>query len=161
VSLVSHELRTPLTAISGYLDLLLEAPAPPSTAKQQELLGIVSRNAERLVKLIDDLLDLSRIESGKIELSITAVDIVAVITEVVSLLQPQIEAKGQELSFDRTHSLPAVAGDAERIRQILINLLSNAHKYTAAGGTNLAHGARRGWMGAHRRAGQWYRPVAR
>jgi signal transduction histidine kinase len=147
VSLVSHELRTPLTAISGYLDLLLEAPGAQSTAKQQELLSIVKRNAERLVKLIDDLLDLSRIESGKVELSITAVDIVAVITEVVSLLQPQIEAKGQELSFDRTHSLPAVAGDAERIRQILINLLSNAHKYTPRGGQIwLTARAEDGWV---------------
>jgi signal transduction histidine kinase len=57
-----------------------------------------------------------------------------VITEVVRLLQPQIEAKGQRLSFDRPQTLPAVAGDAERIRQILINLLSNAHKYTPQGG---------------------------
>ena len=95
VSLVSHELRTPLTAISGYLDLLLEAQGAQSTAKQQELLGIVKRNTERLVKLIDDLLDLSHIESGKVELRATAVDIVALITEVVSFLQPQIEAKGQ------------------------------------------------------------------
>ena len=81
VSLVSHELRTPLTAILGYLDLLLEAPGDQPRAKQQELLGIVEKNAERLVKLIDDLLDLSRIESGKVELSITPVDIVGVITE--------------------------------------------------------------------------------
>jgi signal transduction histidine kinase/heme exporter protein D len=134
VSLVSHELRTPLTAISGYLDLLLEAQGAQSTAKQQELLGIVKRNAERLGKLIDDLLDLSHIESGKVELRVTAVDIVALITEVVSFLQPQIEAKGQRLSFDWPQTLPAVAGDAERIRQILINLLSNAHKYTPQGG---------------------------
>ena len=83
----------------------------------------------RLVKLIDDLLDLSRIESGKIELRATAVDIVALIAEVVGLLQPHIEAKGQRLSFDPTQTLPAVAGDAKRLRQILINPLSNAHKY--------------------------------
>jgi signal transduction histidine kinase len=134
VSLVSHELHTPLTAISGYLDLLLEAHGTQSPAKQQELLGIVKRNADRLIKLIDDLLDLSRIESGKVELRATALDIIALITEVVSFLQPQIEAKGQRLSFDRTQTLPAVAGDAERIRQILINLLSNAHKYTPQGG---------------------------
>jgi signal transduction histidine kinase len=147
VSLVSHELRTPLTAISGYLDLLLEAPGAQPMAKQQELLGIVKRNAERLVKLIDDLLDLSRIESGKVELRITAVEIVAVITEVVRLLQPQIEAKGQELSFDRTQTLPAVAGDVERIRQILINLLSNAHKYTPQGGQIwLTVGSEEGWV---------------
>jgi signal transduction histidine kinase len=147
VSLVSHELRTPLTAISGYLDILTEAPSAQSPAKQQELLGIVKRNAERLVKLIDDLLDLSRIESGKVELRITAVDIVAVITEVVSLLQSQIEAKGQELSFDRTQTLPAVAGDAERIRQIFINVLSNAHKYTPQGGQIwLTARAEDGWV---------------
>jgi signal transduction histidine kinase len=147
VSLVSHELRTPLTAISGYLDLLLEAQGGQSTAKRQELLGIVKKNAERLVKLIDDLLDLSRIESGKVELRITAVDIVGVITEVVGLLQPQIEAKAQQLSFDRMLTIPAVAGDAERIRQILINLLSNAHKYTPQGGhIRLTAGVDHGWV---------------
>ena len=64
---VARSSRTPLTAISGYLDLLLEAQGAQSTAKQRELLGIVQRNTERLVKLIDDLLDLSRIESGKVE----------------------------------------------------------------------------------------------
>ena len=147
VSLVSHELRTPLTAISGYLDLLLEAQGAQSSAKQQELLAIVQRNAERLVKLIDDLLDLSRIESGKVELRATAVDSVALITEVVSFLRPQIEAKGQQLSFDRPATLPTVAGDAERIRQILINLLSNAHKYTPAGGQiKLRARAEDGWV---------------
>jgi len=101
VSLVSHELRTPLTAISGYLDLLTEDPGAQSTAKQQELLGIVKGTPSGSVKLIDDLLDLSRIESGKVELRATAVDLVALIAEVMSLLQPQIEAKGQQLSFDR------------------------------------------------------------
>jgi signal transduction histidine kinase len=147
VSLVSHELRTPLTAISGYLDLLLEAPGAQSTAKQQELLGIVQRNTERLIKLIDDLLDLSHIESGKVELRATAVDLVALITEVVSFLQPQVEAKGQRLSFDRTQTLPAVTGDAERIRQILINVLSNAHKYTLQGGQIwLTARAEDGWV---------------
>jgi signal transduction histidine kinase len=147
VSLVSHELRTPLTAISGYLDLLLEAPSMQPATKQQDLLGIVKRNTERLVKLIDDLLDLSRIESGKVELQITAMGIVAVITEVVGLLRPQIEAKGQQLRFDPTQTLPAVAGDAERIRQILINLLSNAHKYTPQGGQIwLTARAEDGWV---------------
>jgi signal transduction histidine kinase len=147
VSLVSHELHTPLTAISGYIDLLLEAHGTQSPAKQQELLGIVKRNTERLVKLIDDLLDLSRIESGKVELRATALDIVALITEVVSFLQPQIQAKGQQLSCDRAQTLPAVAGDAERIRQILINLLSNAHKYTPQGGQIwLTARAEDGWV---------------
>jgi signal transduction histidine kinase len=134
VSLVSHELHTPLTAISGYLDLLLEARGAQSPARQQELLGIIKRNTDRLVKMIDDLLDLSRIESGKVELRTAALDIIALISEVTSFLHPQLEAKGQHLSFDRTQTVPAVAGDAERVRQILINLLSNAHKYTPQGG---------------------------
>jgi signal transduction histidine kinase len=147
VSLVSHELRTPLTAISGYLDLLLEGQGGQPTAKQRELLGIVQRNAERLVKLIDDLLDLSHIESGKVELRTTAVDVVGLIAEVVKLLQPQLEAKGQWLFFDQAQILPTVLGDVERIRQILINLLSNAHKYTPQGGHIwLTASAEEGWV---------------
>jgi signal transduction histidine kinase len=133
VSLVSHELRTPLTAISGYLDLLLEAQSGRA-AKPQDLIGIVKRNTDRLVKLLDDLLDLSRIESGKIELNLTAVDVMALIAEVVSLLQPQIDARGQQLTVNQAGALPLVQGDADRIRRILINLLSNAHKYTPPGG---------------------------
>jgi signal transduction histidine kinase len=148
VSLVSHELHTPLTAISGYLDLLLEAHGTQTPAKQQERLEIIKRNTERLVKLIDDLLDLSRIESGKVELRTTALDIIALITEVTSFLQAQLEAKGQHLSFDQTQTIPAVAGDAERVRQILINLLSNAHKYTPQGGQI--------WVTAHAEDG-WVR----
>jgi signal transduction histidine kinase len=133
VSLVSHELRTPLTAISGYLDLLVEDQSARA-AKPRELLGIVKRNIDRLVKLLDDLLDLSRIESGKIEFNLTVVDVMPLIAEVVSLLQPQIEAKGQQLTVNQAGPLPLVQADADRIRRILINLLSNAHKYTLPGG---------------------------
>src|SRR5919106_1696298 len=74
VSLVSHELRTPLTAISGCLDLLLEGQSDQG-GKPEELLSIVKRNTDRLVKLLDGLLDLSHIESGKVELDLTAVDV--------------------------------------------------------------------------------------
>ncbi|MGH8071998.1 MAG: sensor histidine kinase [Candidatus Entotheonellia bacterium] len=144
VSLVSHELRTPLTAISGYLDLLLEDQSGEA-AKSRELLSIVKRNTDRLVILLDDLLDLSRIESGKFELNLAAVDAMALIAEVVSLLQPQLEAKDQQLTVDQAEALPLVQGDADRIRRILINLLSNAHKYTPPGGHI--------WVTAHRLQG--------
>jgi signal transduction histidine kinase len=144
VSLVSHELRTPLTAISGYLDLLREDQGGQA-AKSRELLGIVKRNTDRLVKLLDDLLDLSRIESGKFELNLAAVDVMALIAEVVSLLRPQIEAKDQRLTVDQAEALPLVRGDADRISRILINLLSNAHKYTPPGGHI--------WVTAHRLQG--------
>ncbi|HEX9867582.1 MAG TPA: cache domain-containing protein, partial [Candidatus Tectomicrobia bacterium] len=133
VSLVSHELRTPLTAISGCLDLLLEAQGRQG-GKPEALLSIVKRNTDRLVTLLDGLLDLSRIESGTVELNPTAVDVMALIAEVVGLLRPQIEAKNQQLTVNQAEALPRVQGDAERIRQILINLLSNAHKYTPHGG---------------------------
>jgi signal transduction histidine kinase len=144
VSLVSHELRTPLTAISGYLDLLREDQGGQA-AKSRELLGIVKRNTDRLVKLLDDLLDLSRIESGKFELNLAAVDVMALTAEVVSLLRPQIEAKDQRLTVDQAEALPLVQGDADRISRILINLLSNAHKYTPPGGHI--------WVTAHRLQG--------
>lgn len=144
VSLVSHELRTPLTAISGYLDLLLEDQGEQAV-RSQELLSIVKRNTDRLVKLLDDLLDLSRIESGKIELNLAPVDVMPLIAEVMSLLRPQIEAKDQQLTVDQAEALPLVQGDADRIRRILINLLSNAHKYTPPGGHI--------WVTAHRLQG--------
>jgi signal transduction histidine kinase len=133
VSLVSHELRTPLTAISGYLDLLLEAQSGQA-ASSSDLLAIMKRNTDRLVKLLDELLDLSRIESGRMELTLSSVSVIPLIAEVVSLLQPQIEAKGQQLTLNPTIALPPVLGDAEYIRRILTNLLSNAHKYTPSGG---------------------------
>jgi signal transduction histidine kinase len=134
VSLVSHELRTPLTAIIGYLDLLSENAGDQAGAQQRQILSIIQNNADQLVRLIDDLLDLSHIESGTLELRVTVVDITVLITEVMKLLQPQIEARGQRLNLDLAQASPLVQGDAERIRQILINLLSNAHKYTPSGG---------------------------
>jgi signal transduction histidine kinase len=135
VTVVSHELRTPLTAITGYMELLLEGQMGPVTAAQRQCLGIAMRNAARLVELIDDLLDIARIEAGKVELKRTALDLALLIQEVATALRPQIEAKGQRLTLDLTAALPTTSGDAERVRQILMNLLSNAHKYTPSGGS--------------------------
>jgi two-component system, NarL family, sensor histidine kinase BarA len=97
--------------------------------------------------LLDGLLDLSYIESGIVELDLTAMDVMALITEVVGLLRPQIEAKNQQLTVNQAEALPQVQGDAERIRQILINLLSNAHKYTPHGGQIVITAQRlNGWV---------------
>lgn len=147
VSLVSHELRTPLTSIKGYVDLLLDGDAGELTEEQQEFLGIIKNNADRLIALINDLLDVSRIESGKIELQRGPLDLAQLIQGVADSLHPSIEAKGQHLTLDlegrRELSqvgqdctfLPTVMADADRVTQILINLLSNAYKYTPAGGS--------------------------
>ncbi|HVB22254.1 MAG TPA: ATP-binding protein [Ktedonobacteraceae bacterium] len=147
VSLVSHELRTPLTSIKGYVDLLLDGDAGELTGEQQEYLGVVRDNAERLIALINDLLDVSRIESGKIELQRGPLDLACLIHRVAGSLQPSIAAKGQHLTLDLTGErelaprdrdgtpLPVVLADADRVTQILTNLLSNAYKYTPTGGS--------------------------
>lgn len=147
VSLVSHELRTPLTSIKGYIDLLLDGDAGELTEEQQEYLGIVKNNADRLIALINDLLDVSRIDAGKIDLQRSPLDLARLIHVVADSLRPSIEAKGQHLTLDLTGGhepllggrddarLPAVLADADRVTQILTNLLSNAYKYTPAGGS--------------------------
>jgi signal transduction histidine kinase len=134
VTLVSHELRTPLTSMTGFIALLLEGEGGPLSKRQREWLEIIGDNADRLVTLIDDLLDMARIEVGKIALKRAPLDLAPLIREVASALRPQLEGKGQWLTIDLAPALPAILGDADRLRQILTNLLSNAMKYTASGG---------------------------
>jgi signal transduction histidine kinase len=134
VTIVSHELRTPLTSIAGYVELLLAGEAGRLVQAQREYLGTVKNNADRLIELIEDLLDISRIEAGKVELHRTTLDLSQLIQEVAGLLRPQIEAKGQLLTLNLADALPVLVGDAKRVMQILTNLLSNAHKYTPPGG---------------------------
>jgi signal transduction histidine kinase len=135
VTLVAHELRSPLTTITGYVELLLEEHGGTSTEVQRESLQIVQRNGEQLLALIEDLLDISRMEASRLELKHTTLDLARLVREVASSLRPQIEAKGQWLTLELAEALPAVSGDADRVTQILTNLLSNAHKYTASGGS--------------------------
>jgi signal transduction histidine kinase/CheY-like chemotaxis protein len=135
VALVSHELRTPLTSIKGYVDLILEGEVGEINAQQEKFLNIVGNNATRLVSLINDLLDISRIESGKVGLTRDRLDLAAIIQNVANSLAPQIEAKRQTLAVELPAWLPGVWGDADRVTQIVTNLLSNAYKYTPLGGT--------------------------
>jgi len=134
VALVSHELRTPLTSVTGYLDLVLEGALGDVPPAQREFLTVAKRNADRLAALIADILDLSRIEAGRLELHRTALDLAAVAAEAAAALRPLTDAKGQRLTLDVPADLPPVLGDGERVAQILANLLSNAHKYTPPGG---------------------------
>ncbi|MDQ2907454.1 MAG: ATP-binding protein [Chloroflexota bacterium] len=135
VSLVSHELRTPLTSIQGYIDLLLhDEEVGPLTALQQEFLGVAHNNARRLVGIINDLLDLSRIESGKIELHREPLHLTRIIQELLPTFSLRLEEKQQELVLHLPDPSPIVQADSERIVQVLSNLLSNAHKYTPQGG---------------------------
>ena len=133
VSMVSHELRTPLTSIQGYSDLLLEDKR--ISEAQRESLSAVKKNSDRLLGLINDLLDVSRMEAGRLDLHRTSLDLARLIPEVASSLRPLIESKRQRLRLDLSEALPAVWADADRVTQILTNLISNAHKYTLVEGS--------------------------
>jgi PAS domain S-box-containing protein len=130
VSLVSHELRTPLTSIRGYVDMLLEGDAGEIKEEQADFLHVIKRNTERLTILVNELLDVSRIEAGAIKLNLAPLDIATSIREVVESIRPQIESKKQTIDVILPGDLPAVMADANRITQIFTNLISNAHKYT-------------------------------
>jgi signal transduction histidine kinase len=132
VSMVSHELRTPLTSIQGYAELLLEDKR--ITEEQRETLTIVKKNSDRLLGLVNDLLDLSRMEAGKLDLHRANLDLARLIPQVAGSLRPLIDAKRQRLKLDLSEALPAVWADQDRVTQILTNLISNAHKYTLAEG---------------------------
>ncbi|HEY4689460.1 MAG TPA: GAF domain-containing protein [Anaerolineae bacterium] len=136
VSTVSHELRTPMTSIKGYADLLLMGAAGVLNENQERFLGIIKSNADRLSVLVDDLLDISRIETGRVVLDIKDVSMVTVIEQVVTTLRERIEQKGLAIHVDLPENdLIVVRGDQSRLIQILTNLISNAYKYTLRGGS--------------------------
>ncbi len=134
VSTVSHELRTPMTSIKGYTDLLHAGAVGLINEEQKRFLGIIKSNADRLTALINDLLDISRIESGRIRLDFKPLRIEEIVLEVVNSLKGQFDGKGLELSLDIPSDLGQVNGDHDRVTQILTNLLSNACQYTPSGG---------------------------
>ena len=125
---LSHELRTPLNAILGWARILSDREKDPATAHALE---VIQRNAVAQARLVDDLLDLSRITSGKIRLHSTLVDLAAVATAAVETVRPAAEAKGVRLTSAIDPELPPVAGDAERLHQVFWNVLSNAVRFSS------------------------------
>jgi PAS domain S-box-containing protein len=134
VSLVSHELRTPLTSIQGYTEMVLDGDAGEINAEAKEYLGIVNNNTQRLVGLVNDLLDLSRIESGRIQLKNETVNLNEIVQIVVNTMQQKLEEKGQDLAVKIDPGAVTVRGDRNKLVQVLTNYVSNAYKYTPAGG---------------------------
>lgn len=129
---VSHEIRTPMTAIMGFADLLLDPTQSPSD--RVDAVQVIRRNAEHLVALIDDILDLSKIEAGRMEVERSAVSPLNILEEVVSLMQARARANGLSLRQELEFPLPAeIRSDALRLRQILVNLVGNAVKFTPRG----------------------------
>jgi PAS domain S-box-containing protein len=134
ISTVSHELRTPLTSIKGYVDLILDGDAGEISETQREFLMIVKQNTDRLVTLINDLLDLSRIESGKVQIRKEPLALDEIIRNVVTDFKTLLTEKAHKLIVEVADNLPILIGDRDRIGQVLTNLLSNAIKYTPNGG---------------------------
>jgi PAS domain S-box-containing protein len=134
ISTVSHELRTPMTSIKGYVDLLLMGSAGSLSETQQRFLQIVRANADRLRTLVDDLLDISRIESGRLQLDLRPVPLESAVEAVVASFKARVDEKRQQIEVELPDHLPLVMADNDRLIQILMNLVSNAHKYTPEGG---------------------------
>ena len=134
VSNVSHELRTPINAIIGYSSLLLDETYGAVHQEQKMPLEGVVRNANDLLSLVNDVLDLSRIESGKMSVRLGPVDIPSLLQGVLSGLQPLFEQKSLFIRFDPPQVFPIIQSDAEKIKQITVNFLSNAVKFTKTGG---------------------------
>jgi signal transduction histidine kinase len=130
---MSHELRTPLNSVIGYTDLLIDRVDGDITEEQEKSLIKVHKNAKHLLKLINDILDMSRIESGRVELDLRPVNIRDLIQDTVSALEPLIKSKDLLIEVDFDKGLPTAHADPDRVRQVVTNLLDNAIKFTSEG----------------------------
>jgi len=137
VATVSHELRTPMTPIKGYVEFLLMGGAGQLNEQQLEFVNIIKMNIDRLSILVDDLLDVSRIEAGKVSLTFQPIDMREVIdNSIETILQlSQEDQRPVTLDVQIAEDLPSVYGDLERVRQIVANLLDNAYKYSPENST--------------------------
>jgi PAS domain S-box-containing protein len=133
LSTMSHELRTPLNAILGYADFLLHPAADPVTERQREEIETIASSGERLLRLINDILDITRIESGEIVLERLPVELPSVLAAALEEITPEAREKGLEVILDVPRALPVVEADPGRLQQVLANLLGNAVKFTDEG----------------------------
>lgn len=134
VSSAAHELKNPLTSIKGYSDLLVAGAVGPISEKQAGFLTTIRSNAERMGTLVSDLQDISRIEAGQLQLKFSSESLDVMVKEVASSLKKQIEEKEQILDISLPEGLASIWCDNTRTIQVLTNLVSNAHKYSPAGG---------------------------
>ncbi|WDT74284.1 MAG: ATP-binding protein [Candidatus Manganitrophus sp.] len=134
---VSHDLRTPLNAIVGYSHLLLDGSYGPVAERQKGALAGIQRNARELIKLVGDVLDLYKVESGKMSLDLSSVRIVPLLEEILIEIKPLLEMKSLSIQSHLPENLPEIESDATKIKQIVTNLVSNAVKFTEKGGVTI------------------------
>ncbi|HVL31754.1 MAG TPA: ATP-binding protein [Solirubrobacteraceae bacterium] len=135
VATASHELRSPLTSIKGFMELLQATSSDNLTERQREFIEIVRQSTDRLVDLVNDLLDIARIEAGQFEIHARSVDLRPTVEEVAALMQPRLAAKRQQLDVQIAEPRPPALADPARVRQVVTNLVTNAHQYTGEDGT--------------------------
>jgi len=134
ISVVTHELRLPLTSIKGYSDLLRQGLVGPLNDQQANFINVIRTNADRMAVLISDLSDMSHIQSGRLKLQPRMVNPVSLIDELKLVWQPRFQEKNQEFYIQSGESIQHMQLDAERFKQILGYLLSNANRYTQENG---------------------------
>jgi PAS domain S-box-containing protein len=144
VASLSHELRTPLTSILGFAELLHDESSAQRSAQQREFAAAILTAGQHVLQLLNDVLDLSKIEAGKMQFQPHLVDIAALIAEVVGLLRPAADARGVALSFTVAEDVAKLRLDPLRLRQVLYNLTSNAIKFTQASGSVRVEARREG-----------------
>lgn len=142
VSAAAHELRNPLASLLGYIELITEEGTSNLTETQQQFLGNINRSAQRLRQLTSNLLDITRLDSNRLELVMTTISPVDLLEMALIEMQPLFDGKRQRVLVKAEPALPAIWCDRARALQILTNLLSNAHKYTPAGGSITAQVSR-------------------
>lgn len=138
VSIVSHQLRTPLTAVKGYISMMIEGTYGKLKDEQNITLGKVFQSAERLIVLINDLLNLNRIEDGRIIYEFKAVDMAQMVDDAIFEQKGLADGKNLKLTWIKPHGLPMAWADADKIRQVVMNFIDNAIKYTAEGTVNVS-----------------------
>ena len=139
VSMVSHELKTPMTSMRGYTDLLLSGMMGDLTDQQRKFLEIITQNIQRMNRQVQDLTDISRIESGRLHMTLMPTTFASVVSETLPSVQGLSDEKGIKLNLDIPADLPLVNGDKERLVQVLTNLISNAIKYSPADTEVIVH----------------------
>ena len=134
VANVSHELRTPLTNIRSYTETLLDAAGDIPIDTEKQFLGVISSESERMARIVTDLLTLSKLDYGRMELRMTRFSLSDLLQKVANAMRLTVQDNGHEMTVDAPDTLPSIVGDRERIEQVVVNILSNAVKYTPSGG---------------------------
>lgn len=134
VSSVSHELRSPLTAMKGFLQMFQLGITGPLNPQQQENITTMIGCADRLSRFVNNILDVAKLEAGMVDFNLEPIDPKAAAEEIVTLFRPHAESEKLKLLLDSPKAVPQVLGDADRVKQVLTNLISNAMKFTPEGG---------------------------